>query len=139
MCDTEKPEVPDYELIIDAPGEYGLPTGDTLLVAVGTDLSPGDDSVLFDAASVPFPLTVRSPRPGDRFQPSGMAGHKSLKNYFVDEKIATEQRRRTPVVCRGETILWLAGLRRSELFSPRAGEKLLKMTLSGRNRRLNSL
>jgi tRNA(Ile)-lysidine synthase len=129
LCDVSRPVVPDYELSIDGPGDYVLPTGDSLQVTVGDDLPEEENSALFDAASTPFPLTVRSPRHGDRFQPSGMAGRKRLKDYFIDEKIPVEERRRTPVVSCGKSIIWLAGKRRCELFPPRSGEKLLKITL----------
>jgi len=129
LCNIIRPMVDDYELTLNGPGTYRLPTDDRLLVEVGNNLEGDVASVLFNAAQVPFPLIVRSPRAGDRFQPSGMAGHKSLKNYFVDEKIDAEARRRTPVVCCGDIILWLAGRRRCEAFAPRPGEKLLKMTL----------
>ena len=129
LCNVDRPAVEDYVLIVDGPGDYRLPTGDLLRVEIGINLEDDGAAALFNAGQLPFPLIVRSPRAGDRFQPSGMDGHKLLKNYFVDEKIDAETRRRTPVVCCGETILWLAGKRRSGEFPPRPGEKLLKMTL----------
>ena len=43
-------------------------------------------------------LIVRSWQPGDRFQPSGMQGHKKLQDYFVDEKIPASERKQLPII-----------------------------------------
>ncbi len=141
LCAAKMPEAADYEISICAPGEYLLPTGALLRVESGKQLVDLDDvaSAQFCAEQVPFPITVRSPRAGDRFQPSGMSGTKLLKDYFVDAKVDRESRQRTPVVCCGKEVIWLAGRRRCEQFRPVVGKKLLKITLLGRNRELNSL
>jgi tRNA(Ile)-lysidine synthase len=52
-------------------------------------------TAFLDAEKVHYPLTLRSFRPGDRFVPLGMTGHKKLKDFFVDLKIprsATQHR-----------------------------------------------
>jgi tRNA(Ile)-lysidine synthase len=43
-------------------------------------------------------LFVRSWKPGDRFQPSGMRGSKKLQDFFVDLKIPKSERHRTPII-----------------------------------------
>ncbi|WP_054673227.1 tRNA lysidine(34) synthetase TilS [Calditerricola satsumensis] len=43
----------------------------------------------------------------------GLAGHKKVKDILIDEKVPHRVRRRMPVICAGETILWLPGVRRS--------------------------
>jgi tRNA(Ile)-lysidine synthase len=129
LCAAKMPAVADYEISICGPGEYLLPTGELLQVDSGGHLVDDAASVLFCAEKVPFPITVRSPRAGDRFQPSGMSGTKLLKDYFVDDKVDRESRQRTPVVCCGKEIIWLAGRRRCEQFRPVVGKKVLKIAL----------
>ena len=127
----EPPEIESFELIIKQEGKYDLPGGDRIVVALQHDseLDAGPSVAVFCAEQIKFPLTVRSVRPGDRFQPSGMVGHKRLKNYFIDNKIAHETRQKIPVVCSGETILWLAGERRCEGAWPIKDRSKLRMRL----------
>ncbi len=75
---------------------------------------PLEDSpniALLDFDDLNFPLTIRSFRPGDRFQPLGMEGEKKVKNMFIDCKIPSFQRKRIPLLCQGERLLWVAGVR----------------------------
>jgi tRNA(Ile)-lysidine synthase len=56
------------------------------------------------------PLIVRNRRPGDRFRPLGVGGSKKLQDYFVDRKVAREERDRVPLVVDGTgRIMWVAG------------------------------
>jgi tRNA(Ile)-lysidine synthase len=61
------------------------------------------------------PPRVRSWRPGDRFQPLGLAGRKKLQDFFVDEKVPPDERPRTPLVENADGILWLAGRRLADV------------------------
>ena len=75
---------------------------------------PLEDSpnvALLDFDNLNFPLTIRSFRPGDRFQPLGMEGEKKVKNLFIDCKIPAPQRKRIPLLYRGDRLLWVAGVR----------------------------
>lgn len=54
-------------------------------------------------------LHVRSVRPGDRFQPLGMEGHRRLQDILVDQKIPAAQRTFIPVVCCENEIIWVPG------------------------------
>ncbi|MEJ5223279.1 MAG: tRNA lysidine(34) synthetase TilS [Anaerolineales bacterium] len=57
-------------------------------------------------------LRVRPFRPGDRFEPLGMPGQTvKLSDLFVNLKIPKRARARWPLVCVGESIAWVAGLR----------------------------
>jgi tRNA(Ile)-lysidine synthase len=95
------------------------------------DISGKEDrwSVEFDTDSVKFPLIVRSIKAGDIFHPSGMSGKKKIKDFFIDRKIDRAWRYRIPLVLAGDQIIWVVGMRRSELYRPRpeAG-KVMKMT-----------
>jgi tRNA(Ile)-lysidine synthase len=62
-------------------------------------------------------LAVRNRRPGDRFRPAGLTGRKKLQDFFVDLKIARNERDRVPlVVDENDRIVWVAGHRIDETF-----------------------
>jgi tRNA(Ile)-lysidine synthase len=92
-----------------------------LFVAKGATADKDAENYLwqanFDYDKISPYLTLRNRRPGDRFCPSGMGGrHKKLQDFFVDGKVPRLQRDRVPLLCAGENILWLVGLRTDERF-----------------------
>jgi tRNA(Ile)-lysidine synthase len=105
------------EICLNGPGRYPLPGGWILAVDFA---QPSDDLktapatiVCFDLDRAPFPWRVRSFRPGDKFSPFGMDGHKKVKNLFIDAKIPLAFRGRIPLLFCGDTLLWVGGIRRS--------------------------
>ncbi len=78
--------------------------------------SSGQRTAFFDMGKINFPITVRNPRPGDRFRPLGMTGTQKLQDFFVDRKLPQPLRRMCPVVVSGGKIAWVAGHRISEDF-----------------------
>jgi tRNA(Ile)-lysidine synthase len=70
---------------------------------------------VFDAESLPAKLTVRNFRHGDLFQPLGMAGHKKLKDLFIDKKVPLSVRSTLPLLSMGGKILWIPGYGRSAI------------------------
>jgi len=73
----------------------------------------------FDYDKIGPRLEFRSRRTGDWFQPAGMGGKsKKLQDYFVDEKVPRRKRDTVPLLCSGEDILWVGGLRTDERFLP---------------------
>jgi tRNA(Ile)-lysidine synthase len=71
----------------------------------------------FDAHRVGSPIVLRHWRPGDRFQPSGMARSVKLQDLFTNEKFPPAQRRDLIIAttAHGEPF-WVEGLRISEQF-----------------------
>ncbi len=127
----EKPEdaVP-FELLLDGPGTYRLPDGRVLkLVLIGQALGESAGAVEFSAASVPFPLQLRSWRPGDRLRPSGMTGTKKLQDLFVDLKLNREDRQAALLLLKGDETLWVVGLRRAAGRRPKTGELVLRIVV----------
>jgi len=68
----------------------------------------------FDAACLPPGLTVRNFRNGDFFQPLGMAGHKKIKNLFIEKKLPLSMRALWPLLAAPQEVLWIPGYGRSE-------------------------
>jgi tRNA(Ile)-lysidine synthase len=71
----------------------------------------------FDADSVGALVRLRHWRPGDRFQPIGMACPVKLQDFFTNQKIPRDRRRRLIVAAtsKGE-VFWVEGMRISERF-----------------------
>jgi tRNA(Ile)-lysidine synthase len=78
------------------------------------EVGHAETRVYLDAAAAGGPLSVRTWRPGDRFQPMGMSQSKKLQDFFADAKVPRELRHRVPLVVGPEGILWVGGLRPDE-------------------------
>ncbi|MGH2522227.1 MAG: tRNA lysidine(34) synthetase TilS, partial [Anaerolineales bacterium] len=62
-------------------------------------------------------LRVRPRRPGDRFQPLGMGGHRiKVSDFMINAKVDESLRDGWPLVVCGDEIVWVAGLRQDERF-----------------------
>ncbi len=69
-----------------------------------------------DSSKVHFPLTVRRVEKGDKMVPYGMRGHRLLSDIMTDRKMTLfEKRRQIVVVDAKDIIVWLAGIRISDL------------------------
>lgn len=77
----------------------------------------GPDKAYFDYGSLKgLDICARSFSIGDTLVPFGMSGHKKLQDLFIDKKIPRRLRSAVPVVCAGDEIIWVAGVRASSLF-----------------------
>lgn len=75
--------------------------------------APRDETI--DLERLIPPLEVRSPRPGDRFDPLGMAGRSTpLKDFLRGRRVSQEERRSVPLVCDAQGIVWVVGQRIAE-------------------------
>lgn len=89
--------------------------------------------VVLDAGKVVLPLTVRLPRPGDRFGPLGMEGTKTVNSFLADRKLHPAYRDEIPVVCDQRGIVWLVGYEIADRV--KIDEKTRKVIKLGCNRR----
>lgn len=112
------------------------PTGQRIRASVGPPFLPSDRRVShhharIDLDLVSTPLTVRSWKPGDAFQPAGMGGRtKKLQDYFSDIKLPRQARARVPIVWAPEGILWVGGHRTDHRFCAKAGaQRILGLEL----------
>jgi tRNA(Ile)-lysidine synthase len=80
-------------------------------------LRPPQGRESFDADKVGSPILLRHWKPGDRFQPIGMARPVKLQDFFTNEKVPPAQRRQLIVAATAkQEIFWVEGMRISERF-----------------------
>lgn len=95
---------------------------------LGSPLRGSADEPLLDAAKLGESLTVRAWREGDRMQPLGLSGTKSLQDLFTDRKVPRSLRHTLPVIESQGEIAWVAGVAVSELFKiTRATERVVRL------------
>ncbi len=144
--DQEQPPGEIPATFVNCPGVTRLPLLDAELIAEIRDVD-ADKIAELRAAAHPFeqwldyerlrlPLLVRGRREGDRFQPLGVSGTKSLSDFFIDEKIDPPLRARTGVLCDQAGVVWVMPLRIDERVKLRPGSRralrlVLKSTLPG--------
>jgi tRNA(Ile)-lysidine synthase len=90
------PRAAPVEVAVPGPGRYAVAAGVTVRsVEVGAR----------DARAIPWPLVLRSRRPGDRFRPDGGRGSKKLKGWLIDRKVPREDRDHLLVLAAGDRIV----------------------------------
>jgi len=68
---------------------------------------------VFDLEGLNQSVSFRNFRHGDRFQPLGLAGHKKIKDLFIEKRVPLTSRARWPLLTSGNEILWIPGYGRS--------------------------
>ncbi len=112
----------DFSRRIESPGQWDIdvPAGTLFLEPVDpqsvSDMAHPWRTAYLDRDLIQYPLTLRNFRPGDRFIPLGMSGHKKVKDFFIDLKIPVEQRSLIPILAQGDRIVWICGYRLDDRF-----------------------
>ena len=84
----------------------------------------------FDCDKIKGNLVVRRPAPDDEIKFFG--GTKTVKKFFVDQKVPQEERRKALVLVDDETVLWIIGYRISEDYKlTDSTTNGLKISISG--------
>lgn len=86
---------------------------------------------LVDYNKLKFPLTLRRPKIGDRFQPFGMKQSKLLSDFFKDQKLSAIEKEQVWIVESAGKIVWIAGHRVDNRFAvTEKTRKILEMAMS---------
>lgn len=102
---------------IPAEGEYPLPDGTTICVALYEESIAANAHKKFrialDSSKFSFPFTVRSIHPGDVFYPLGMGNHKKkVKDFLTNLKLDRFARKKVWLLTDAQDhILWVMGFR----------------------------
>ena len=95
---------------LDVPGQALVPWAGGRIVAQLDDSGPGGEVI--DRDCLAPPLVIRTPAPGDRFEPLGMGGRSTpLADFFRGRGVPRDRRARTPIVCDRLGIIWVVGHR----------------------------
>lgn len=70
-----------------------------------------------DEEKLTAPLTLRLYRSGDRFYPFGMKGAQTVSRYLTNNKVPIHLKERQWVLCCGEEIVWVVGMRLDRRFA----------------------
>jgi len=113
---VERLAAPEQGFRLPVPGSVTLPDG-RRVSASWVEAGP-ERPIPRDARTVelelPGPidaLSVRWPRPRDRFHPLGAPGTRELRRFLSDAGVPRGERRLVPLVLHGNELVWVAGLR----------------------------
>jgi len=110
----------DYSYVLPLEGDLTVPEAGvrvTSWCSAGRERPDSHFEAAFDLSRLTHdgrPLRLRNFRPGDRFRPLGMSGHKKLKDLFIDRKVPRSRRRTLPLLLAGEEIVWVPGCARGD-------------------------
>jgi tRNA(Ile)-lysidine synthase len=122
------PQMPQSEdsLMLPIPGQLNLSGGwlfsceQWRIPALALEQALNNDNpfqVWLDASRLPKKLEIRARRSGDRFEPFGMDGHTmKLSDFFINEKLPQRARTCWPLLCSGDTVIWIPGYRPAHPF-----------------------
>lgn len=89
----------------------------------GDDIEKNDCVKYFDYDKIKSTLCLRSRKAGDYFIMDKEGRHKTLKRYFIDEKIPSEERDERILLAEDAHILWALGGRISEAYRVEPGTR----------------
>lgn len=92
------------------------------------DLIKNKNVEYVDKKRLKYPLEVRPWEEGDRMIPLGMKGKKKISDILVDEKIPLKDKKNYWLLCSGNEVVWLIGLRLDDRFKlTKNADKILKI------------
>ena len=77
--------------------------------------------------ALPGKGVVRCRCPGDTMAPHGGVGHRKVRRLMMEARVPRGERDAYPLVTRGDDILWIPGICRSEASLPRPGEPAVRL------------
>lgn len=123
-----------YEQAIESVDQSESATGLQMRIIQRTDnySYPADAAIAhLDADHVRFPLTLRTWKEGDSFQPLGMKGSKKLSDFLTDWKLDRFSKENVQVLCSEGVIFWVVGMRIADRFKVTKNTKrILEVTIS---------
>nr|WP_315156952.1 tRNA lysidine(34) synthetase TilS [uncultured Flavobacterium sp.] len=130
VCPVNEEEIDAEFHIAENQTEVNIPLKLTLCKV--SDISIESNKTIFvDADQLVYPLVVRKWKTGDIFMPFGMNGKsKKVSKLFKDEKLSLIEKENTWMLCSGEQIVWVIGMRADHRFrTVNATKNILKIEL----------
>ncbi len=114
----QKHQAPPEALVWDYRKNREITFGDIVFTAQimkKQEIQPDRMTAFFDLAQMPETLSISVRQEGDRMIPSGARTPQKVKKLLTDAHIPAERKNDFPLIRSGETIFWIAGIRRSAL------------------------
>ncbi|MCH8936490.1 MAG: tRNA lysidine(34) synthetase TilS [Gemmatimonadetes bacterium] len=73
---------------------------------------------------------IRGLLPGDRILPLGGVGHRRVSRVLMERRIPRSERKSFPLLTRGESVIWLPGICRSDVAVPEPGEAAVRLEVT---------
>lgn len=126
---VKEKDLPHFEMPLDT-GKTHLPSGAQIVCEKVDEKDAPDKNTFYLPSGVkPKDLTIRARLPGDKMRLPNL-GHKKIKDILIDEKIPSFLRDEIPVLLYKNEIIWLCGIRKSEVNPKETNENYLKITYS---------
>jgi tRNA(Ile)-lysidine synthase len=90
---------------------FGMAVRAKVMDSAGDFKRAACSKAFLDYDKIILPVIVRSWRKGDRFYPFGAGGSRKLHDFFIDKKIPVNRRKKIPVFCDAEKIIWIGKMR----------------------------
>lgn len=115
------------EVILKIPGEITF--GEFVVTSEITKKNGNDKSSYYCKILDSNEVRIRSRKEGDKIVPIGMKSEKKVKELLINEKIPKEKRDQIPIIDFKGDILWIAGIRGSEIYRAKQDEKCIKFSI----------
>ena len=79
-------------------------------------LQTNKNEILVAADALEFPLVLRQWQAGDYFYPFGLNKKKKVSKFLINEKVNKVDKEKVLVLCSGQKIVWVVGLRADHRF-----------------------
>jgi len=115
----QRPVSTSYELKI--PGRTKIKEAGKVIEASVVNKRPdfsakkSSNEEYFDSNCMSRRVMARFRAAQDKIIPLGMKKYKRIKQLFIDEKIPLDERNKTPIIVSGDRILWVCGVKRSDI------------------------
>jgi len=123
------PQLPADGMALETPATLPLSAGWHLQVQEGQapqGRGTADKYQAWVGVTLATQLEVRRPRPGDRLALAH--GHQKLSDLFINAKLPQRARAAWPLLCAGDEIVWVPGLRLAHGYAAAPGEPALLLT-----------
>lgn len=76
----------------------------------------GSQEEIINGQDLVFPLTIRSWQKGDFFYPLGKRKKQKVSDFFINNKISRDHKKKVPLLINNGEIVWVAGYRISDKY-----------------------